>query len=96
MQRATIDALAGRLPEDASQALLKDIVERPGVEPYTRGRAAMALARVGDVSTLAAVQAAYRAEDEGWRAAPCLLAENFRSMPSTIEAGAKSVINLRV
>ncbi|MEL6349387.1 MAG: HEAT repeat domain-containing protein, partial [Myxococcota bacterium] len=74
VQRAVISALDNRLPEPSSQQRLQTFVGRDSdLDPYSRCAAASRLARLGDVSTLAAVQAAY--QDEAlWRAAPCALA----------------------
>lgn len=74
VQRGIIDALDLRLPEEQSQQTLREYVQREGLDPYARCAAASALARVGDQSTLSAVQAAMADASAPWVAAPCALA----------------------
>ncbi len=74
VQRATIDALAARLPEQESRELLLQLTAREGLEAYTRCAAALHLAAAGEAEALPTIREAIATLPEEWLAAPCLLA----------------------
>lgn len=74
VQKRGVEALASRLPEAESAALLGELAKRRAADPYVRGAAAMKLATTGDTTTAQAMTAAYQAERSLWKAAPLALA----------------------
>lgn len=75
VQRQAVAALEARLDEEHSVALLEAFVARErGVDPYTRGHAAVVLALAGHTDTRDILSAAWKAEDLRWRRAPLALA----------------------
>lgn len=77
VQRKAVEALAMRLNEPETQALLRKYVGRSDIDPYVRQSAAMHLARHGGAATDGlrdVMSAAWRAESQAWRQAPLALA----------------------
>jgi hypothetical protein len=78
VQRKAVDALAARLPEKESAALLASYAARTDslVDPYVRSTAALELMRAGlaDQALRDAMSAGWRAEKAAWRRAPLALA----------------------
>jgi len=93
VQGLTVEALADRIDEPESAALLAELVQRDGVEPYVRGAAAFALAQAGRTDLVDALKAA----SEGltyWQRAPLSLAaarmgdaEALADLQSSLELG---------
>lgn len=90
VQRAGIEALQARLPEAASIELLEGYVQREGLDPYVRARAALAL---GPASQAArhGIDQAWQAADLPWERAPLALAAALFGDPSAIAALAEAL-----
>jgi len=87
VQRATVEALVSRLPEDQSGELLLGFVERDWGDPYVRGMAALHL---GD-GQADQVSMAWHSETQAWRVAPLALAAAALGDTDALEPLARAI-----
>ncbi len=74
VQRAAVEALAERLDEPETRAVLEDFVGLGQADPYARASAGLKLSAVGSERARTVLAEAWRAEREPWMIAPLALA----------------------
>jgi len=100
VQRQAVAALAQRIDEEYSRDLLETFVRRERVDPYTRGRASVALALAGYSGEADTLSAAWKAEELHWRRAPlalgALMMGDEEALPALSEALARGDLPLEI